>query len=309
MSKSLSVIIPVYNEQESIIPLVNQLKTILNGLNIEYEVIFVDDGSNDYTFKRLAELKKKYKDLILIQLRKNLGKSVALNVGFKSAKGKVLITMDGDLQDDPNEIPKFLDAIKEYDLVVGWKYKREDPFSKKILSKIFNILTRYSTGLKIHDFNCGFKAFRREVVHNLQLYGELYRYIPAIVYSKGFRVGEIKIKHRPRIYGKYKYGASRLFKGFMDLMTLRYLITYNKRPLHFFGFFGLITIALGSLIVISNLSYHIIKKGILQLQIGPLLLLGSLLVVFGMQFIVMGFLGEMIAYSNRESEEDDIIKK
>ncbi|MBI4153986.1 glycosyltransferase family 2 protein, partial [Candidatus Woesearchaeota archaeon] len=247
--KEISVVIPVYNEEPNVAALYQKLTEALEGMTSFYELIYVDDGSRDKTFDVLKELAKKDKHLRVLRFRRNFGKAAALSAGFEAAQGKVVFTMDGDLQDSPSEMPRFLEKLKEgYDLVNGWKVKRKDPLSKTLPSKIFNRLTSCVTGVKVHDSNCGFKAYRREVLDSLVLYGELHRYIPALVALQGFRVGEIPVKHFPRKYGNSKYGVSRLFKGFLDLMTVRYLMSYKDRPLHLFGLIGLVLAFLGSLL-------------------------------------------------------------
>lgn len=296
--QKISIIIPVYNEEKSIGPLHSAVKKTISRVTNSYELIFIDDGSTDNTFFILKKLKSKHKQIKLIKFKKNFGKAAALAAGFKLAKGDIIITMDGDLQDDPTEIPNFISKINEgYDLISGWKYDRKDPLSKKIASKIFNFLTRILTGVHLHDFNCGFKAYRRNVVKNLRLYGELHRYIPVLAYQKGFKLGEIKVKHHPRKYGKSKYGLSRLIKGSFDLITVKFITSYTKRPLHLFGVFGLLFLFLG---IILNL--YLIYLKIVSGNIGnrPLLFLAVLLIILSVQFIAIGLLGEMITYQNKE---------
>ena len=296
----LSLIIPVYNEQDNVLPLYNKLKAVLE---YDHELIFIDDGSKDNTYEILKNIQKKDSKLKIIRFRNNFGKSEALSKGFKHAKGDIIITMDGDLQDDPEEIPRFIEKIKEdYDLVVGWKYKRQDPLSKTIPSKFFNFLIKVLTGVKIHDSNCCFKAYKKEVVKNLKIYGELHRYIPSLVNWKGFKVTEIKVKHHKRLHGKSKYGFSRLLKGFLDLLTIKFLIKYSKKPLHFFGSIGIISFLLGALISV----YLVYEKYFLNINIGsrPMLILGVLLLIIGVQFICLGLLGEMILNMIPNNEEE-----
>lgn len=288
----LSIIIPVFNEKESISELFFKIKKVLSRLNKSSEVIFVDDGSTDKTFEVLAELGKKEKTLKALRFKRNFGKSAALSAGFEQAKGEVIVTMDGDLQDDPEEIPNFLEKIKEgYDLVVGWKAERKDPWRKKIVSKIFNLLTAWLTGVKIHDFNCCFKIFKRRVVKDLRLHGELHRYIPALVHWQGYQIAEIKVKHHPRKYGRSKYGFTRLFKGFLDLLTVKFLLTYLNKPIHFFGQIGLILLSFGFLSGIAAVIYKI--RGT-DFNNTPFPLLAVFLVIIGVQFILMGLLAEIL---------------
>jgi glycosyltransferase involved in cell wall biosynthesis len=308
MRPQLSIVIPVFNEQENIPQLYQELKKSLENIGRTYEIIFVDDGSEDETYEILEKPQKMDKSLKLIQLRKNFGKSDALSLGFKHASGDVIITMDGDLQDDPTEIPKFLEKIKTgCDLVVGWKFQRKDPFTKRFPSKIFNLLTSIISGLRIHDYNCGFKAFQREVTQNIEIYGELYRYIPALAYMKGYNVCEIKINHRPRVHGKSKYGPGRLIKGFLDLITITFLKFFMRKPLHLFGSIGGVLTISGFLISFYMLILWTTGKG----PIGdrPLLMLGVLLLILGIQFFSFGLLGEMITKISNVNDEEHKIKQ
>ena len=301
----ISVVIPVYNEEKSIEALYQESLPVLKSLKKAYEIIFIDDGSDDQTSVKIRKIKKRDKNIKLIQLQGNFGKASALQAGFDQAKGKYLITLDGDLQDDPKEIPKFLKKIRnDYDLVCGWKYKRQDSPEKIIFSKVANFFTRKATGVKVHDMNCGFKAYKKAVIENLSLYGEMHRYVPALVAQKGFKVGEIKIAHRPRKYGKSKYGLRRLLRGFFDFITVVFLTTFATRPLHFFGsiglFFGIIGFTFGTYLTILWFQ----GQGIGQ---RPLLLLAVLMVVLGVQFFSIGLIGEMLA--NKEIKRNYIIKQ
>ncbi len=242
----LTVIIPIHNEEDNIVILYQKLSAQLQESKQSYEIIIVDDGSTDSSFKKIAPLPLEDPNIRIIKFRRNFGKSTALNVAFRYAKGQVVITMDGDLQDDPEEIPQFIAKIGEgFDLVSGWKYPRFDPITKTLPSKFFNNLTSYLTGVKLHDFNCGFKAYKRVVIENIQLYGEMHRYIPALAAWNGFKIVEIKIKHHPRHSGKSNYGFFRLVKGVLDLITVKFLTNYSSRPLHVFGVPGIISIFLG----------------------------------------------------------------
>jgi glycosyltransferase involved in cell wall biosynthesis len=301
----LSVVIPIRNEEENIQILYSKLKEVLNKTGKSYEVIFIDDGSTDNSFEVLQELKKKNKTLKVIQFGEGYGKSYALSAGFSLAKGKYIITIDGDLQDDPEEIPKFIEKIKDLDLVVGWRYERQDPITKRLPSKIFNKLTSMLTGIKIHDCNCGFKIFRRELVDELNLYGELHRYIPALANWKGYKVGEIKVRHNPRKYGKTKYGFLRLIKGFLDLITIKFLMEYSKRPLHLFGTLGIILFLIGFLICMYMTYLWFLGMRIWD---RPILLLGVLLILMGAQFFSMGLLGELVVSTQKKSEKLNIKK-
>ncbi|PIN86257.1 glycosyltransferase [Candidatus Woesearchaeota archaeon CG10_big_fil_rev_8_21_14_0_10_44_13] len=301
----ISIIIPVYNEQDNVSLLHSELKKVLNSIKKSYEMIFVDDGSNDNTLKRLEELNRKDKRIRVVSFARNFGKASALMAGFKESKGSIIFTMDGDLQDDPKEIPNFIKKIGEgYDLVNGWKFVRHDPLGKTMPSKFFNFLTRKITGVNVHDSNCGFKAYKRQVIQNIKIHGELHRYIPSIVRWKGFRVGEIKVEHHPRRYGKSKYGVERLMKGFLDLITVRFITKYTRRPLHFFGPIGILSILLG-FIAGAYLTWQWFTIGGIGNR--PMLFLSVLLIVVGVQFISLGLLGEMIA--NMNPKEDYVIKK
>jgi glycosyltransferase involved in cell wall biosynthesis len=307
-------VIPVYTEEKNVEELHEKLIKVLSSLKKKYEIIFVDDGSTDNTFENLLRIHEKDEHVKVIKFRKNFGKATALSVGFNHANGDIVITMDGDLQDDPEEIPNFINKINEdYDLVVGWKFQRKDPITKTLPSKIFNTLTMHLTKVKIHDFNCGFKAYRKEVTENIEIYGELHRYIPALAYWKGYRIAEIKVKHHARKHGKSKYGGSRLVKGFLDLLTVKFLISFTKKPLHLFGTIGLLFLSFGFVIDLYLMILHILFLfgGPVEWEIRdrPLLLLGILLIVSGIQFISFGLIGEMIASKNQKEDEETIIKK
>jgi len=305
--KELSIVIPLFNEKANLNSLYSLLKPVMEKLNKEYELIFVDDGSTDNSFSILENFHNKDKTVKVIQFRRNFGKSAALSAGFKHAKGKVVITMDADLQDDPREIPNFIKKLDEgYDIVSGWRFKRRDSFSKTFPSKLFNYLTSILTGIKIHDFNCGFKACKRKIIEDINIYGELHRYIPVFAYWKGYKVGEIKVKHHLRGGGKSKYGLERLFRGFTDLLTVMFLTKYAKKPLHLFGAIGILLFLIG---LIINIYLFIIK--LLGESIGdrPLLLLGVLLIVIGFQIISTGLIGEMIVATRNKTDEDYIIRR
>lgn len=298
----LSVVIPLYNEEESLPELHKQLRTVLGRMNLRYELLFVDDGSTDRSFHVLRDLRHMDRHVRAYRFRRNYGKSAALAVGFEKAQGSIVITMDADLQDDPNEIPALKRKIEEgYDLVSGWKKVRHDPLSKTIPSKFFNFVTARLTGVRLHDFNCGLKAYRREVVKTVKVYGELHRFVPALAHWEGFRVGETIVNHRPRRYGKTKFGLGRFWKGFLDLLTVLFTTRFFRRPLHFFGMLGLITLFVGT--VISG--WLIVEKILFQTTLGnrPLFLLGVMLVIVGVQFFSIGLLGEMVSKSRQRDEE------
>ena len=299
----ISILIPVMNEEENIAPLYERLNEVLTKLNKVYEIIFIDDGSRDKTIPEIKKLNEKDKKVKLIQHRANFGKSNALENGFREATGKVIFTMDGDLQDDPREIPRFLEALNRYDIVSGWKFRRKDPITKTLPSKLANYVTRKATGVKIHDMNCGYKAYRSEVVKNLHLYGDMHRYIPALVSAQGYRVGEIRVVHHKRRFGKSKYGFMRLFRGLFDFVTIRFLTNYSKRPLHFFGGWGFLAGFIGALFEFIAILFKTIR-GDPFLDHISLILSGFILIVIGFQLVSLGLLGEMmIKKDNKDGYE------
>lgn len=306
--RKVTILVPLFNEEESLHPLYKSIKETLNKISCDHEILFVDDGSNDRSLNILRELAGKDNRVKFLSFRKNYGKSAALHVGFNAATGNAVITMDADLQDDPEEIPNLLAKLEEgYDLVSGWKKKRFDPFIKRHSSKFFNYVTRVLTGIKIHDFNCGLKAYRKDVVKNVDVYGELHRYIPVLASHQGFRVTEIPVKHHPRRYGKTKFGISRFFKGFVDLITVLFNTRYITRPMHLFGFLGAASFFVGFL-VNAYLTY---EKLFLDKAIGnrPMLFLGMLLIIVGAQFFSVGLLGEIMVHNFRSDREYSIKEK
>lgn len=299
--------VPLYNEEESLPELTKRIEEALNGFF--YELIFVDDGSKDGSWERITALSEEKSFIKAIRLRKNYGKSSALQAGFDDASGNYIVTLDADLQDDPFEIPQMISTLKNgNDLVSGWKKKRHDPFSKTIPSRFFNAVTRWTTGIKLNDFNCGLKAYRREVIDNISLYGELHRYIPLLAKWQGYdRISEQEVKHHPRKFGKTKFGLSRFMNGFLDLVTLLFVGRYMQRPMHFFGTAGFIFSAVGFVIN----AYIAVLKIFYGVPIGnrPLFFLGILLMVVGVQLFSIGFLGEMINKNREKSFKPGISKK
>lgn len=298
--ESISVVIPLYNEEESLEPLYYELTAVLEAIGHGYEIVFVNDGSTDGSATVLARLCDKDQRVRVLHFRRNFGKAAALTEGFKEADGDIIITLDADLQDDPKEIPHFLEKLSEgYDLVTGWKVKRLDPRSKTIPSKLFNKVASLTTGVHLHDFNCGFKAYRREVIENVDIYGELHRYIPALAYGNGFKVAEIGINHRARKYGKSKYGMARFTRGLLDLLTVLFITRYTKKPLHLFGSLGLGLFLTG---LVINGYLALVWIGGESIGRRPLLMLGVLFMILGVQFVSHGLLAEMIAHYQKSDK-------
>ncbi len=301
--KEISIIIPAYNEAENLPFLCGEMSEIMNGISDNYEIIIVDDGSSDKTREIVKNLYNNDPEHIVgIHFRANFGKASALKAGFGEARGKIIITMDADLQDDPKEIPSFIAKINEgFDLVSGWKQNRQDSFVKNTSSKFFNFVTSLFSKIKLHDFNCGFKAYKKEVAKGLDLYGQLHRYIPVMAFNQGYKIAEIPIHHRKRKFGKSKYGPVRFLNGFLDLLTVMVLTKYFKRPAHFFG--GLGAIALGSGFIIGlYITYLKLVYGNIQGRL-PLFIAGILLIMIGVQLISLGLIGEMfVKISGKEDE-------
>lgn len=299
-SIAMSVVIPLLNEEESLPELAGLLESQLDLVAPNsWEVLFIDDGSDDNSFEIIKQIRSKNNKFKCIRFRRNYGKSAALSVGFKQAKGKIVITMDADLQDDPREIPNLIAKIKDgYDLVSGWKKKRHDPIGKTLPSKLFNNVTSITSGIKLHDFNCGLKAYRSEVTKTLQVYGEMHRYLPALAHWEGFKVTEIPVTHHARKFGKSKFGMARFFNGFLDLLTIVFTSRFLKRPLHFFGSLGILMTTAGLSIDI----WLVLEKmlGMTDLSNRPLVNLGIALIIVGVQSISLGLIGEMIVKNNLE---------
>ena len=295
----VSIVVPLLNEDESLGELYAQILAAMAPLAKPFEVIFVDDGSTDNSFSVLQEMHARDHRVKVVQFRRNFGKSAALSVGFHEARGEYVVTMDADLQDDPAEIPGLIEMLNQgYDLVSGWKKKRHDPLSKTIPSKLANSVTAMMTGIPIHDMNCGLKAYRQEVVKGVNVYGELHRYIPALAHWAGFRVGEKVVNHRPRQYGRTKFGIGRFSRGFLDLLTVLFTTRYIRRPLHLFGVWGIISFLIG-IVIDGYLSIEWLL-GLTSLSNRPLFLLGILFIIIGVQFVSFGLLGEMINRQQRD---------
>lgn len=298
--RSLSLVVPVLNEVESIPHLFDEIIQAVHPLGLEWECIFVDDGSTDGSGDELRRLFERHARVQVIQLRRRFGKAAALAAGFEAASGDAIVTLDADLQDVPAEIPRLIAELRRgADLVNGWKYPRHDPLGKRLPSAIFNRVVRLLTGVQLHDFNSGLKAYRAEVLREIHLYGELHRYIPVLAHFRGFSVSEVRVSHRPRRYGRSKFGGGRFFRGFFDLLTILFLTQYTRRPLHLFGWFGI-----GSLLIGLLINTYLAAIWFLGQPIGhrPLLTLGVLLMIVGAQFFVFGLLAEMITSSSHQRE-------
>ncbi|MEY4565379.1 MAG: Undecaprenyl-phosphate 4-deoxy-4-formamido-L-arabinose transferase [Planctomycetota bacterium] len=307
-SPKLSIVIPVFNEAESLNLLHEKIVDVAQTGNLSYQLLLIDDGSTDSSWERITELNAHDPNTTGIRLRRNFGKAAALAAGFDSATGEVLITMDADLQDDPQEIPNLLKKMSEgYDVVSGWKKVRNDPWHKTFPSKIFNFLVGWATGVPLHDHNCGLKAYRREIFDEVKLYGEMHRFVPVLAASRGWKVGEIPVQHHPRQFGHSKYGAKRFIKGLLDLITVYFLTGFRQRPQHLLGSFGLICLLGGSVGLFILLTFwlisrmseaipdiHLHERAIFYLSICSLLL--------GFQMVAVGILAELITAISRPDQ-------
>jgi glycosyltransferase involved in cell wall biosynthesis len=299
----LSIVIPVYNEEENVEPLIQEINAAVRPLGKPYEIVVVDDGSRDATFSMLARLHLRDPCLRVVRLKRNFGQTAAIAAGLAYADGEVVVLMDGDAQNDPKDIPALLAELKKgNDLVCGWRSNRRDPFlNRRLPSMIANHVVSWTTQVKLHDYGCTLKAMRRDVAKNLKLYGEMHRFIPAIAYERGARVAELKVNHRPRMRGDSKYGIARTLRVILDLLTVKFLISYSTRPLHVFGVLGLSSGGPGFVIAV----YLTLQKLIYHESIGgrPLLLLAILLIFIGFQFLTMGLLAEMLSRTYHESQD------
>jgi glycosyltransferase involved in cell wall biosynthesis len=306
----ISIVVPLYNEDESLPELITWIDSVMQQHQFSYEAIFVDDGSTDQSWKVITDLKEKFPSIKAIKFRRNYGKSAALNVGFAAAQGDVIITMDADLQDSPDEIPELYRRIKEegYDVISGWKKKRYDPITKTIPTKLFNAATRKMSGIQLNDFNCGLKAYRHDVVKTIEVYGEMHRYIPVLAKWAGFvKIGEQVVEHRARKYGVTKFGLSRFINGFLDLMSIFFVGKFGKRPMHFFGSLGVLSFFLGIIMAI----YIMVEK---QIHIWnnlpyrnstdqPLFYLALVAIVVGSQMFLAGFVAELVGRNAPERNQ------
>jgi glycosyltransferase involved in cell wall biosynthesis len=302
----ITFVIPVFDEADSLRELAQGIREHVRPH--PYEIVFVDDGSRDHSLQVIKELAREIPEVRFIAFRRNFGKSAALDAGFQAARGEVVFTMDADLQDDPAEIPAFLKKLDEgYDLVSGWKKERHDPIGKTLPSKVFNWLARRLTGVQLHDMNCGFKAYRREVVQELPIYGDLHRFVPALAGWRGFRVGELVVRHHPRRFGTSKFGVERFLRGIFDLMTVYFLTSYTARPMHLFGMVGLATGALGFV----GLAYLYVNKFVTGIGIGtrPLLFISIFLMGVGIQIFLFGLITELIVSQKKRTTADYSIRE
>ncbi|HNI43151.1 MAG: glycosyltransferase family 2 protein [Chitinophagales bacterium] len=293
----LSIIIPLLNEAESLPELTAWIQRVVEKEKLSCEILFVDDGSTDASWAVIQQLAKQYSNVRAIKFRRNYGKSAALNEGFHASQGEVVITMDADLQDSPDEIPELFNMIQNggYDIVSGWKKKRYDPISKTIPTKIYNAATRYMTGIHLNDMNCGLKAYRAEVVHNIEVYGEMHRYIPVIAKWEGFaKIGEKTVQHQARKYGTTKFGLNRFINGFLDLMTIVFIGRFGKKPMHFFGTWGTVLFAIG-FVIATYLSIAKIVFEQYRMTERPMFFLGLLCMIIGSQMFLAGFVAELIS--------------
>ncbi len=305
MAMLISVVIPLFNEEENVGPLHERLTESLTGEGYDYEIVYVDDGSTDTTLSLLEEIQKGDRRVIVLSLRRNFGQTAAFAAGFDFARGDIIVTMDGDLQNDPKDIPRLIALTDRYDLVSGWRKKRKDPFFRRRLpSMAANYIISKVTGVSLHDYGCSLKAYKRDVVKNINLYGEMHRFIPAVASWYGVRVGEVETTHYPRMRGKSKYGLSRTIKVVLDLITVKFLQSFSTKPIQFFGPMGLVSGILGFLILL----YLTVEKFVFGASIGgrPLLLLGALLIIVGIQMIGMGLISEMLVRVYHESQRKPI---
>jgi glycosyltransferase involved in cell wall biosynthesis len=298
----LSYVVPLYNESPSLGALDDALREVSAGLGLPFEVVFVDDGSTDDSFAVLSGLHAADPRVRVLRFGRNRGKSDALDAGFRAVRGHLVVTLDADLQDDPAEVPRMLDALHAggYDLVSGWKEVRRDSLARRTLSRLFNWVTARVSGIRLHDFNCGFKVYRREVTDRIRVYGELHRFLPVLAHWSGFKVGELPVRHHPRPYGRSRFGSSRLLKGVFDLITVMFLVRFERRPLHLFGSVGLLCFLVG-----GGISLYFVARWLLgePMYIRPIMIGGWVLILLGLQFFSMGLLGEMLTRGHQERAE------
>jgi len=313
---TVSVVVPLFNERAALEQLYRRLSAVLADMAHKYEIIFVDDGSTDGSLASLKDFRAVDRSVRYIRFRRNFGKSAALAAGFLAARYEVIVTMDADLQDIPEQLPLLLKKLEDgYDVVCGWRHRRRDKLSKRLGSKIYNLVTAMLTGVRLHDLNCGFKCIRRKVLDEVMVYGERHRYIPVLASYRGFRLGEVKIDHAPRAYGNSRYGLERVLGGFFSLLTVILMTRYTNKPLHFFGLLGSVLFATGFVIDAYLILLRLLQREWLSNR--PLLIIGTMLIIVGVQLVLFGLLAEMVAFSYRrendysivetEAQEDDLI--
>jgi glycosyltransferase involved in cell wall biosynthesis len=306
-NRTVSVVVPVFDESASIDELYRRLADVLAQLASRHEIIFVDDGSRDGSIKKLKEISSLDRSVKYIRFRRNFGKSAALAAGFRAARFAIIATLDGDLQDIPEQLPLLIEKLDEgYDLISGWRHVRRDKLSKKVGSRIYNWVTSILTGVRLHDINCGFKCYKREVLDEVMVYGERHRYIPVLASYRGFRLGEVKIEHAPRKHGHSRYGLERVVGGVFSLLTVILMTRYTNKPLHFFGVMGLFLASIGSAIDL----YLIVMRVFFDqwLSNRPVLIIGTLLIIVGVQFVLFGLLAEMVAFSYRRENDYSVVE-
>lgn len=302
----ISIVVPLYNEEENVRLLYEEIASVLDTMTCQSEIVFADDGSRDKTLDILENIQQQDPRVRVVSLRRNFGQTAAMTAGFDHASGEIIITMDGDLQNDPHDIPKLIEMLNQgFDVVTGWRYDRQDPFlSRRLPSQLANRLISWVTGVKLHDYGCTLKAFRREVIQNINLYGEMHRFIPAIASGMGISFAEVKVNHRARRFGTSKYGISRTIRVVLDLITVKFMLSYATRPLHVFGTVGVVSSALGLLIgLILTVQRQFFGVGLAN---RPLLLLAVLLIFMGIQFITIGLLAELVVRTYHESQKKPI---
>lgn len=299
----ISIVIPLYNEEDNVVKLYEELYAVLSGIPFSYEIIFINDGSSDRTDTLVQELTKQNPNVTLISFRKNFGQTAAMSAGFDHSSGNIIITMDGDLQNDPADIPELLAIIDSgFDVAAGWRHKREDSFfSRRLPSIIANKIISVITGVHLHDYGCTLKAFRKEVTDNINLYGEMHRFIPAIASAMGVSIAEVKVNHRPRIHGSSKYGISRTYRVILDLITVKFLLSYSNRPIHIFGLVGIASFSLGSIIGF----FLILQRQLYGMPLAdrPLFLLAIFFLFMGIQFVTFGLMAELQIRTYHESQK------
>lgn len=301
----LSIVVPLYNEEGNVQELYRELRSVLDNHAYSYEILFINDGSTDRTAELIRAISSSDPHVVVVNFRRNFGQTAAMSAGFDYSRGEVIVTLDGDLQNDPADIPKLMEKINEgNDVVAGWRRKRQDPFlNRRLPSMIANKVISWITGVKLHDYGCTLKAFKKDVVDNIRLYGEMHRFIPAVASAMGISIAEVPVNHRPRQHGSSKYGISRTFRVILDLITVKFMLSFANRPIHIFGFIGMISFSLGSVISLVLIVQRLYGKG---LSDRPLFLLSIMMVLIGIQFITFGLISELQIRTYHESQKKPI---